>query len=409
MKQFIEAFYREESRQVLATLIRLLGDFDLAEDAMQDAFSTALEQWSKTGAPNNPRSWLISTGRFKAIDRLRRQARFDPIEKNHVRQLESQAWDPTTRLDSEIEDDMLRLIFVCCHPALPLEGRTAMTLREVCDLTTEEIARAFLVTASTLAQRIVRCKAKIRAENIPFELPPKDELPGRLGSVLQVIYLVFNEGYFASSGEQLIRRRLSDEAIHLGRLLHELLPNPEVTGLLSLMLLQASRQAARTTPAGEIVLLQDQDRSLWDRKLIAEGTALAKLAFSAGRPGQYTLQAGIAAVHAAAIHSDATDWRQISALYKRLLQINPSPVIELNLAVAIAMDQGPEAGLQLIDSILGRGMLTDYHLAYAARADLYEKTGRIEEARASWNRALSLTTQAPERRFIERKINELST
>lgn len=409
ISQLLDGIYRKESRRVLATLIRLLGDFDLAEDAMHDAFRAALEQWGEKGIPSNPRAWLVSTGRFKAIDRVRRQSKFDPLEAAQVRQMETDAADPSGQVDKEIEDDVLRLIFTCCHPALSLDARTAMTMREVCDLTTEEIARAFLITPSTLAQRIVRCKARIREEKIPFEVPPEHELPRRLGAVLQVIYLVFNEGYYASSGESVTRVSLSGEAIRLGRLLHNLLPDPEVTGLLGLLLLQESRRPARATPEGDIVLLEDQDRSLWDRDMIAEGLSLTEQAFSSKRPGPYTLQAGIAALHAEAKSSGTTDWAQITELYSLLLRLNPSPVVELNRAVAIAMHKGPEAGLQQIDSILERGELKDYHLAHSARAELCRKTGRVKEARASWERALTLAQQDPERRFIERKLRELGT
>ncbi len=407
--QLLGEIYRKESRPVFATLIRLLGDFDLAEDALHDAFKAALEQWTEGGIPSNPRAWLVSTGRFKAIDRIRRQSKFDPLQVQQVRQMEADIADPSKQIDKEIEDDVLRLIFTCCHPALALDTRTALTLREVCNLTTEEIASAFLATSSTIAQRIVRGKAKIRETKIPFEVPQQHELPDRLGAVLQVIYLVFNEGYYASSGELVTRVDLSSEAIRLGRLLHDLLPDPEVTGLLGLMLLHESRQSARTTPAGDLILLEDQDRSLWDRDMIEEGLSLVERAFSSKRPGPYTLQAAIAALHAEAKTPEATDWAQIAGLYTLLLRINPSPVIELNRAVAIAMHDGPEAGLRQIDAILERGELKDYHLAYSARAELCRKTGRTIEARTSWERALALAQQDPERRFIERKLRELET
>lgn len=407
ISQLLDEIYRKESRPVLATLIRLLGDFELAEDAMHDAFKAALEQWLENDIPSNPRAWLISTGRFKAIDRIRRQSKFDPLQIQEVRQMEADTIDPSRQIDKEIEDDVLRLIFTCCHPSLSLDTRTALTMREVCDLTTEEIASAFLITPSTLAQRIVRGKAKIREAKIPFEVPPQHELPDRLEAVLQVIYLVFNEGYYASSGESATRVDLSSEAIRLGRLLHHLLPDPEVTGLLGLMLLHESRRPARTTPAGDLILMEDQDRSLWDRGMIEEGLSLVERAFSSKRAGRYTLQAGIAALHAEAKTPDATDWAQIAGLYSLLLRINPSPVIELNRAVAIAMHKGPEAGLQQIDSILERGELNDYHLAHSARAELCRKIGRTNEARVSWERALALAQQDPERRFIERKISEL--
>jgi RNA polymerase sigma-70 factor, ECF subfamily len=407
--QLIDEIYRKESRVVFATLIRLLGDFDLAEDALHDSFKAALEQWIEDGIPSNPKAWLVSTGRFKAIDRIRSQSKFDPLQIQQVRLMEAGTADPSRQIDKEIEDDVLRLIFTCCHPALALDTRTAMTLREVCNLTTEEIANAFLATPSTIAQRIVRGKAKIRETNIPFEVPQQHELPERLGAVLQVIYLVFNEGYYASSGELVTRVDLSSEAIRLGRLLHDLLPDPEVKGLLGLMLLHESRRSARTTLAGDLILLEDQDRSLWDSDLIAEGLSLVEQAFSSKRPGLYALQAGIAALHAEAKSPGATDWAQIAGLYTMLLRINSSPVIELNRAVAIAMHNGPEAGLRQIDAILERGELKDYHLAYAARAELCRKTGRTSEARTSWERALALAQQDPEKRFIERKLKELGT
>lgn len=407
--QLLDGIYRKESRLVFATLIRLLGDFDFAEDAMHDAFKAALEQWPENGIPSNPRAWLVSTGRFKAIDRMRRQSKFDPLQVQQVRQMKADIADPSKQIDQEIEDDVLRLIFTCCHPALALDTRTAMTLREVCNLTTEEIASAFLAAPPTIAQRIVRGKAKIRESGIPFKVPPQHELPDRLGSVLQVVYLVFNEGYYASSGELATRVNLSSEAIRLGRLLHDLLPDPEVAGLLGLMLLHESRRSARTTPAGDLILLEDQDRSLWDSNMISEGISLVKRAFSSKRPGLYALQAAIAALHTEAKSPDDTDWAQIAGLYTLLLRINPSPVIELNRAVAIAMHHGPEAGLSRIDAILERGELKDYHLAYSARAELCRKTGRTSEARASWERALALAQQDPERRFIERKLRELDT
>lgn len=405
--RLLDKIYRKESRRVFATLIRLLGDFDLAEDAMHDAFKAALEQWDENDIPSNPRAWLISTGRFKAIDRMRRQSKFDPLQMERARQIEADTADPSKQVDKEIEDDILRLIFTCCHPALSSDARVAMTLREVCDLTTEEIAHAFLVKPPTLAQRIVRAKAKIREAKIPFQIPMEHELPDRLETVLQVIYLVFNEGYYASSGEALTRTDLSREAIRLGRLLFDLMPDPEVSGLLALMLLHESRRSARTTPSGDLILLEDQDRSLWNRDMIEEGFSLVKQAFSSNRIGPYTLQAAIAAVHAEALDADATDWAQIVGLYSLLLRINPSPIVELNRAVAVAMSDGPEAGLEQIDAILERGELTDYHLAHSARAELCRKLGRTKESRASWERALTLAQQEPERRFIERKIDEL--
>ncbi len=409
IRQLLGEIYRKESRMVFATLIRLLGDFDLAEDATQDAFKAALEQWSEKGIPSNPRAWLVSTGRFKAIDRIRRLSKFDPLQVQHVQQMEADNDDPSEQVDEAIEDDVLRLIFTCCHPALSLDARTAMTLREVCELATEEIARAFLITPATMAQRIVRAKAKIRGAKIPFEVPQEHELPDRIEAVLQVIYLVFNEGYYASSGESVTRVALSSEAIRLGRLLHDLLPDPDVTGLLGLMLLHESRRPARTTSTGDVILLEEQDRSLWDRDMIEEGLALVERAFSSKQAGPYTLQAAIAALHAEATSPEATDWAQIAGLYSLLLRINPSPVIELNRAVAIAMHKGPEAGLAQIDAILGRGELTDYLLAHSARAELCRKVGRSNEAKASWERALALAQQDPERRFIERKLSELET
>lgn len=407
--QLVGEIYRDRSRSVFATLIRLLKDFDLAEDAMHDAFKAALELWGEKGIPSNPLAWLVSTSRFKAIDRIRRESKFDSLEQQQIRQTEAAAPDASMLVDTTIEDDMLRLIFTCCHPALSLDARTAMTMREVCDLTTEAIASAFLVTPSTMAQRIVRAKAKIREAKIPFEVPMEHELPDRLGAVLQVIYLVFNEGYYASSGASVTRVDLSSEAIRLGRLLHVLLPDPEVTGLLGLMLLHESRRAARTSSKGNIILLEDQDRSLWDRGMIGEGLKLVERAFSSKPPGPYTLQAAIAALHAGAERPEATDWEQITALYSRLLRVNPSPIIELNRAIALAMYKGPEAGLQQIEAILERGDLDDYHLAHSARAELYRRLGRTNQARASWERALALAQQDPERRFIQQKLSELGS
>jgi len=401
-----EAVYRAESRRVFATLIRLLGDFDLAEEALHDAFRAALEQWPRDGVPANPRAWLVSAGRFKAIDGIRRRARFVAME-DVAEQVEAVADDAPPWDDEGIEDDRMRLVFTCCHPALSPDAQVALTLREVCGLTTEEIAQAFLSTAPTLAQRIVRAKAKIRDARIPYQVPTPAELPERLDSVLRVVYLVFNEGYSASSGESLTRVDLSSEAIRLGRLLVELLPEPEAIGLLALMLLQESRRAARTSPAGELVLLADQDRSLWNRDQIAEGSALVERALASRRFGPYALQAAIAAVHAEAASADATDWGEIVGLYDVLLRAEPSPVVELNRAVAVAMRDGPAAGLELIDAILARGDLADYRLAHAAQADLCRRLGKTAQARAAYERAVALTRQGPERRFLERRLAEL--
>jgi RNA polymerase sigma-70 factor (ECF subfamily) len=398
-----EAIYRAESRRVFATLIRLLGDFDLAEEALHDAFRAALEQWPRDGVPANPRAWLVSAGRFKAIDGIRRRARFDSIE-DVAEQVDTVADDTAQWDDEGIEDDRLRLVFTCCHPALAPDAQVALTLREVCGLTTEEIAQAFLAAAPTLAQRIVRAKTKIRDARIPYQVPTPEELPQRLDSVLRVVYLVFNEGYSASSGPSLTRLDLSGEAIRLGRLLVQLLPEPEAIGLLALMLLHESRRAARTSPAGDLILLDEQDRSRWNRDQIAEGSALVERAFASRRFGPYTLQAAIAAVHAEAATADATDWSEIVGLYDILLQAEPSPVVELNRAVAVAMRDGPAAGLGLVDAILARGDLQDYRLAHAARADLCRRLGDAVQARASYERALALTRQEPERRFLERRL-----
>lgn len=409
VRETVDSVYRAESRRVLATLIRLLGDFDLAEEALHEAFRAALEQWPRDGVPANPRAWLVSAGRFRAIDTIRRRARFDASAGEIARQVEASAPGPfASGLDDEgLGDDRLRLVFVCCHPSLPADAQVALTLREVCGLATEEIARAFLVSPPALAQRIVRAKAKIREEKIPYRVPPAAELAERLQSVLRVVYLVFNEGYSASSGSSLTRADLSAEAIRLGRLLVDLLPEPEAAGLLALMLLHESRRAARTTPDGEIVLLDDQDRSRWDRALIEEGTALVEQALRSRRFGPYTLQAAIAAVHAEAPAASATDWAQIAGLYDVLLRVDPSPVVELNRAVAVAMRDGPAAGVAIIDAILARGDLAEYALAHSARADLCRRLGRVEEARAAYERALALTKQEPERRFLERRLRAL--
>jgi RNA polymerase sigma-70 factor, ECF subfamily len=440
IRELLDSLYRQDSGRILATLIRLLGDFDLAEEAMHEAFAAALGLWPKNGVPDDPRPWLISTARFKAIDTLRRRAKFDASQDELVRHLEARSGSAERSTENEqdsleeqhFEDDRLRLIFTCCHPSLAPEARVALTLREVCGLTTEEIAKAFLTTPRTLAQRIVRAKAKIRETPIPYEVPSPQELPERLGAVLQVIYLVFNEGYSAAAGAEITRAELTGEAIRLGRLLAGLRPEPEVValqnmgsenmgsesmgseimdpeiwGLLSLMLLHESRRAARTSPAGELILLENQDRSLWNREQIAEGVALVERALKSRRFGPYTLQAAIAAVHAEAESVAATDWRQIVALYDRLLRIQPSPVVELNRAVAIAMYQGLEQGLRLIDDLLLREHLSHYHLAHSARADMCRRLGRIPEARASYEKALALAQQEPERRFLARRLAEL--
>jgi RNA polymerase sigma-70 factor (ECF subfamily) len=407
-RDVLDRIYSTESRRILATLIRLLGDFDVAEDALHDAFAAAAEQWPQEGVPSNPRAWLVSAGRFKAIDGMRRRAKFDSMSDQIVEHLEADTADPAQKIDEVVEDDQLRLIFTCCHPALSPEARVALTLREVCGLTTEEIARAFLTTPPTIAQRIVRAKAKIRAARIPYEVPSESELPERLETVLQVVYLVFNEGYSATSGEMLTRSDLSAEAIRLGRLLMGQLAQPEVKGLLALMLLQESRRAARTSPAGDLILLEDQDRSLWNREQIAEGIALVQQALASRRFGPYSVQAAIAAVHAEARDAAATDWAEIVGLYDVLLRAEPSPVIELNRAVAVAMRDGPLAGLNLIDAILSRGELADYHLAHSARAELCRRLGNTDEARASYQRAVALARQEPERRFLEGRMRNLT-
>ena len=404
VRDHVEAIYRSDSRRVLATLIRLLGDFDLAEEALHDAFAAALESWSENGLPANPRTWLISTGRFKAIDRLRRSDRFDSADANALERL---AQTTAPEVEEGVEDDRLRLIFMCCHPALSSDAQIALTLREVCGLTTEEVARSFLMSVPTLAQRIVRAKAKIRDAGIPYEIPSLPELPARLDSVLHVIYLVFNEGYLASSGASLTREDLSAEAIRLGRLLVELLPEPEAVGLLALMLLHEARRASRTSPAGEMILLEDQDRLLWNRERIKEGVFLVERALSSRRIGPYSLQAAIAALHAEARDASSTDWSQIVGLYDVLLEAEPSSVVALNRAAAIAMRDGPEAGLTIIDGITARGELDDYYLTHAARADLYKRLGRLGDAVAAYRRTLELVTQEPERRFVIRRLREL--
>ncbi len=404
----IETIYRSESRRVLATLIRLLRDFELAEEALHEAFTAAIESWPTQGVPANPRAWLVSAGRFKAVDRIRRRARFDASVAELARELDVEAGDPSAHDIEELEDDRLRLIFTCCHPAIPPDAQVALTLREVCGLTTEEIARAFLIGAPTIAQRIVRAKAKIRDARIPYQVPERNELPGRLDSVLRVVYLVFNEGYSASAGESLTRHDVSAEAIRLGRLLLELLPEPEVQGLLALMLLHESRRAARSSAEGELVLLDDQDRGLWNHAQIAEGSALVEQSLASRRFGPYTLQAAIAAAHATAHTAAETDWTEIAALYDLLAQLQPSPVVDLNRAVAVAMRDGPAAGLTLLDAILARGELADYHLAHSARAELCRRLDRPDEARAAYQKALSLTRQEPERRFLARRLAELN-
>ena len=400
--------YRSESRRVLATLIRLLGDFDLAEDALQEAFRAAVEQWPREGVPANPQAWLVSVGRFKAIDALRRRGRFDMLLADLAQGCDETTGGGVDQAGDAIEDDRLRLIFTCCHPALAPDARVALTLREVCGLTTEAIASAYLTSPSTLAQRIVRAKAKIRDAHIPYEVPERDALPPRLEAVLQVIYLVFNEGYASSSGDALTRPDLSGEAIRLGRLLVELLPEAEAMGLLALMLLHESRRAARTTPGGDLVVLEEQDRGLWDRALMAEGIALVQQALAAPEIGPYTLQAAIAAVHSSAPNFAATDWNQIIGIYDLLLQAMPSPVIEVNRAVAVAMRDGPWAGLALVDAILARSDLSEYHLVHAAQADMYRRLHKTSEARAAYQRALALAQQAAERRYLERRMRELA-
>ncbi len=403
----VDEVYRSQSRQVLATLIRLLGDFDAAEEALHEAFAAAVDQWAREGVPANPRAWLVSTGRFKAIDGMRRRARFDASLPDLARHLELTS-DVAAEEEDSVEDDRLRLIFTCCHPALSPEAQVSMTLREVCGLTTDEIARAFLTKPTTIAQRIVRAKGKIRDARIPYEVPSEADFPDRLDAVLRVVYLVFNEGYSASSGHSLTRHDVSGEAIRLGRVLVALLPEADVLGLLALMLLQDSRRAARTSPTGDLILLEQQNRALWNREQIAEGTALVERALASRQVGPYTIQAAIAAVHAEAPDAADTDWNQIVGLYDVLLRAESSPVVELNRAVAVAMRDGPSAGLALVDDILSRGDLTNYHLAHSARADLCRRLGRTMEARNAYERALALTQQEPERRFLERRLAELS-
>ncbi|MDQ6676156.1 MAG: RNA polymerase sigma factor [Acidobacteriota bacterium] len=398
----IGALYRSESGRILATLVHLLGHLDVAEEAMHEAFAAALNTWPQTGIPENPRPWLISTARFKAIDAIRQRARFDAAQGDLTLRLEARI-NETSHENEEVEDDRLRLIFICCHPVLPPEGQVALTLREVCGLTTEEIARAFLVTPTTLAQRIVRAKALIRDKAIPYQVPGLHELSARLGAVLQVVYLIFNAGYAAEA----TRAQLSCEAIRLGRLLFDLLPEPEVMGLLGLMLLHESRRPARISSEGDLILLDQQNRALWNRDQITEGISLTESALASRRFGAYTLQAAIAAVHADASTAASTDWRQITALYDRLLRIQPSPVVELNRAVSVAMCEGPEKGVLLIDDLLERGELVNYHLAHSARAELFRRLGRIPEARASYEKALSLVREEPERRFLAGRLKEL--
>jgi RNA polymerase sigma-70 factor (ECF subfamily) len=404
----VDAVYRSDSRRVLATLIRLLGDFDLAEEALHEAFTAALASWPRDGVPSNPRAWLVSAGRFKAIDQVRRRARFDAALASLADRIDTVTAEVTEHDDGGVEDDQLRLIFTCCHPALSPDAQIALTLREVCGLTTEEIAHAFLTSAPTVAQRIVRAKSKIREAKIPYQVPAPDDLLARLDIVLHVIYLVFNEGYSASSGQSLTRQRLTGDAIRLGRLLIELLPDPEVMGLLALMLLHDSRSAARTSPEGELILLEGQDRALWNRAQIADGVALVERALSTRRIGPYLIQAAIAAVHAEAPHAAATDWAQIVGLYDVLVRVDPSPVVELNRAAAVAMRDGPLHGLELVDAILERGELGDYHLAHSVRADLCRRLNRTADARAAYQRALSLVRQEPERRFLERRLRDVA-
>lgn len=407
IRERVGEVYRTDSRRVLATLIRLLGDFELAEEALHEAFAAAMTQWPRDGIPANPRAWLVSAGRFKAIDGMRRRARFDASMAEIAAHMDTTGDDDPAEDEEAVADDYLRLVFTCCHPALPPDAQVALTLREVCGLTTEEVARAFLTAPPTVAQRIVRAKSKIRTARIPYEVPGRADLPERLDGVLRVIYLVFNEGYSASSGDSLTRADLSGEAIRLGRLLVDLLPEPEAMGLLALMLLHESRRPARSTADGDLVLMDEQDRDLWDRELIAEGTALVERALASRRFGPYALQAAIAAVHAEAADAAGTDWPQIVGLYDVLMRVDPSPVVELNRAAAVAMRDGPEAGLALIDKLLARGVLADYHLAHAAQADLHRRLGHTAAARAAYERALALARQEPERRFLKRRLATL--
>ena len=403
----IESIYRAESRRVFATLVRILGDFDVAEEALHDSFESALKQWPQTGIPANPRAWLISAGRFKGIDALRSRARFDASLAEISHRIDLTARDPTADDEEVFGDDRLRLIFICCHPALPRESHVPLTLREICGLSTEQIARTFLVSAPTIAQRIVRAKAKIKAAKIPYQIPSRQDLPDRLDGVMQVIYLIFTEGYAASFGQSVTRTELSGEAIRLGRLLMELVPEQEVVGLVALMLLQESRHAARSAANGDVILLEDQDRTLWDQDKIAEGVKLVEKAISSGRLGPYILQAAIAAVHAQAKNADQTDWSQIVALYGLLLRAEPSPIVELNRAVAIAMRDGPDAGLALIEQIVSRGDLVNYHLSHAARGELYRRSGKLADAKAAYAKALELVSQEPERRFLQDRLRSL--
>jgi RNA polymerase sigma-70 factor, ECF subfamily len=407
LHNWLDSFYQQESRRILATLIRLLGDFDLAEEAMHEAFSIAIAQWERDGIPNNPRAWMVSTARFKAIDQIRRRAKFDTSFEEVADNLAEQLHHEPDYTDEGIEDDRLRLIFTCCHPSLSPEAQLALTLREVCGLSTEEVASAFLSTTPTMAQRIVRAKTKIRDAKIPYEVPQADQLQERLHAVLQVIYLVFNEGYSASTGEALIRQELCSEAIRLGRLLVELMPEPEAIGLLALMLLNDSRRTARSTPEGDLVLLADQNRALWNQEQIREGCQLVLQALATRRFGAYTLQAAISAVHAEAPNAEQTDWIQIVGLYDALLEHTHSPVVALNRAVAVAMRDGPQAGLALVEELMAQGHLSDYHLAHATRADLCRKLGRLKEAKDAYQEALRLTRQGPEQRFLQHRIRDL--